>query len=239
MFNRGFVAEPVEPRALQARRAVAECFTRRLRELPAAPLDFAALDSWAPLPGGAELRALHRTAFTAAGRHKQLDAIWRESLATAFCASRVARQLGAQVSISAAAGLLHRVGDALTLSAVIHSEADAGVVLDAPSRATLVSQHAGEMAERVLRWWCIPASVAATALGWRRFGEFPAGSKNCAAVYLAHLLAMAWLEPGLCAPGIVESVAGELGLDVAAVADCRPDAGVQARLAKLPGIAVH
>ncbi|HPF27411.1 MAG TPA: HDOD domain-containing protein [Steroidobacteraceae bacterium] len=239
MFNRGFVAEPVESHALQARRAVAECFTRRLRDLPAAPLNFAALESWAPLPGGAELRALHRTAFDGAGRQKQLDVIWRDSLATAFCASRVARQLGAQVSVSAAAGLLHRIGDALTLSAVIRSETDAGVVLDAPSRATLVNQHAGETAERVLRWWCIPASVAATALGWRRFGEFPAGPKNCAAVYLAHLLTIEWLEPRLCAPGIVESVAGELGLDAAAVAACRPDTGVQARLAKLPGIAIH
>ena len=238
MFNRGFVAVPVEPRALEARRSVAELFTRKLRELPPAPLDFAALESWVPLPGCHELRSLYLTAFQADAGQPQLDALWQQSLATALCSARTAGVFSAQPSVSAAAALLHRIGDALTLRALFQSEAATGVALDTPSRATLVSQHTSEVAERVLRWWGIPAPVAATALGWRRFGEFPAGSGNCAAVYVAHLLAMEWLDPTLCAPGIVTSVAEELGVSACVIAAVRPDADLKARLARLPGIAL-
>ncbi|MEZ5473540.1 MAG: HDOD domain-containing protein [Steroidobacteraceae bacterium] len=237
MLNRRFESVAVEPRALQARRAVAELFAQKLRELPPAPLDFSALQSWAPLPGVSELDALRRVAFSAAANQTQLELLWRETLATAFCAPRVACEIGAQASVSAAAALLHRIGDALALATLSRCESEAKVALDAPSRATLVAQQSADLAERTLRWWGMPAAVGATALGWRRFGEFPAGPKNCAAVYIAHLLATEWLQPGIYAPETVEAAAGELGLTASALAAARPDAEVRARLAKLLGAA--
>ncbi|MBK6597235.1 MAG: HDOD domain-containing protein [Proteobacteria bacterium] len=238
-MNRGLQPTAAEPRALQARRDVAEIFTQKLAPLPPAPLDFSAIANWAPLPGRAELESLRDTAFSAAREYPQLRTLWRETVATALCSDRAARAIHADAAAVTAAALLHRVGESLTLAALLRSEAETGVILDAPSRATLVAHHAAEVAERVMRWWCIPAPIAAAALGWRRFGEFPTGPKNSAALYLGHLLAIEWLQPQICAPGIVASVAAEFGLEPATIAAARPDAELKTRLARLPGIAVH
>jgi HD-like signal output (HDOD) protein len=223
MFNRFANSPAAQARSLEARVAVSRRYVSLLRSLPAAPLNFAQYGSWASLPSEAELDSLRVAAFTAEGRTDELNALWRETLATALCTRRVASVMGADAKVCTAAALLHRVGDALALVALAKSEDEAGVRLDAPSRAELCGRESAEVAGRALRWWCVPPPVATVASNWRRFGEFAAQSKDCAAVYLAHLLAIEWQAPEICAPGLVDSVGAELQLSAAAMSELRPD----------------
>jgi hypothetical protein len=222
MFNRPIASPARQARALEARAAVSRRFSVEARALPAAPLNFGRYASWSLLPERAELESLQTAAFSAEGRAPELLALWQETLAAAVCARRVAERFAIDPSACVAAALLHRIGDALALSALARSEDDAGVRLDAPSRADLCATESSPMGQRALRWWCVPPNVAAIVIGWRCFGEYPANDKGPAAVYLAHLLAVEWLSPEVCAPGLVDSVANELGVGVSEARALRP-----------------
>ncbi len=222
MFNRPIASPAGHARALEARAAVSRRFSVEARALPAAPLNFSRYETWSLLPERVELDSLQTAAFSAEGRATELQALWQETLAAAVCARRVAEALDVEARACVAAALLHRIGDALALAALSRSEDEAGVRLDAPSRADVCAAESIQIGERALRWWCVPPRVASLVMGWRRFGEFPTNDKGPAVVYLSHLLALEWLSPEICAPGLVESVADELGIDAAVAREFRP-----------------
>jgi hypothetical protein len=237
MFNRGLPSAARQARALEARALVSGKFFNAVRSLPAAPLNFALYESWNALPAAPELASLRVAVFTAEGREVEIEALWRESLAAAICAPAVATLFDASPRLATAAALLHRLGDALALVALAKSEQECSVRLDAPSRAELCGCESAELAARALRWWCVPPTVAATVQVWRAFGGSPASNPAAAAVYLSHLIALEWLSPELCAPGLVDSVAREMGIAASRLSAVRPRSDVRALLGVLEAAA--
>lgn len=224
--------------ALDARRAITAELRERLQELPATPFDWSSFDPTAALSGGEgpidlRLVTLSRMLCTAPARSAELRALWNESVVTAAFAQGVAVHLGADPKTSAVAGLLHRLGDMLTIRAIAEIEYASRVRLDSSSKAALCVEHGVELLERVVRSWGVPARAAATAAEWRRLREFPGAAADAAAVYLARLFALELISPQFCAPGVVEHAIEELGLDAAKLEGVRGDRAVASLFGQL------
>jgi len=224
--------------SLDARRAVGAQLRERLRELPPTPFDWAAFDPVQALSNNGvspdlRLATMTRLLCTAPARSAELRALWSESVVTGAYALRIAPHLGGDGPMSGIAGLLHRLGDILTIRAIAHIEHASRVRLDAASKADLCAEHGGEQLERVVRAWNVPSRAAATAAEWRRLGEFPAAAADATAVYLARLFAIEHASPQFCAPGAIEHAVEELGLDTNILSTLRSDATIAALLTSL------
>jgi hypothetical protein len=224
--------------SLDARRAVGTELRERLQELPPTPFDWASFDPIQALgANGAspDLRLANMTRLlcTAPARSAELRALWHESVLTGAYALRIAPHLGGDAQVSAIAGLLHRLGDILTLRAIAVIEHAARLRLDAASKADLFAEHGGEQLERAVRAWGVPARAAATAAEWRRLREFPGAAADATTVYLARLCAIEATAPQFCAPGSIEHAAEELGLAVDVLSALRADATIPALLTAL------
>jgi len=205
----------------------------RLREIPASPLDWDGFDPESALLGRAaspDLARLARVLCVAPMRSAELRALWKESVATAAFALKLAPLLGADAKASAMAGLLHRVGDMLTIRAIGSFEHAERQCVDAHGKADLCATHGGELLERVVRAWGVPPRAAATAAEWRRLREFPGVAADAAAVYLGRLLAIEAFTPEFCAPGLIELAGEEVGLDPARLDSVRADVAIGALL---------
>lgn len=217
--------------ALDARRAISGALREQLREPPPTPFEWASFDPALALHDGGvspdvRLASLARLLCTAPARSAELRALWNESLTTGATAWRLAPHLNADPGTSAIAGLLHRLGDILTIGAIGTLEHAARVRLDAASKADLCAEHGGELLERVVRAWGVPPRAAATAAEWRRLREFPDAAADATAVYLGRLLAIELISPQFCAPGALESAAGEVGLPAGRLSALRADATI-------------
>jgi HDOD domain len=224
--------------SLDARRTVGAELRARLRELPPTPFDWSSFDPSLALGKGdisSDLRlvSLSRLLCTAPARSAELRALWTECVVTAAYALRLAPQLRADADTSAIAGLLHRLGDMLTIRAIATIEHASRLRLDAASKAQLCAEHGGEQLEQVVRAWKVPSRAAATAAEWRRLREFPAAAADAAAVYLARLLAIEIISPQFCAPGMIEQAVEELGLAPNSLFTLRSDATIAALLKSL------
>jgi hypothetical protein len=221
--------------ALDARRTVSAELREHLRELPPSPFDWNSFEPAAALrSGGAapdlRLAAMMKLLCTSPARAPELRALWNESVITAAYALRLAPALGGDADTSAIAGLLHRLGDLLTIRAIAAVEHASRLRLDAPSKSDLCAQHGGEQLERAVRAWAVPARAAATAAEWRRLREFPGAAADATAVYLARLCAIELISPKFCAPGLVERAAEETGLPAGTLSEVRGDATIAALL---------
>jgi HD-like signal output (HDOD) protein len=179
------------------------------------------------------LANLGRLLCNAPARTAELRALWKESVVTAAFALSLGPRLGGDATTSGMAGLLHRLGDMLTLRAIAEIEYATHRRLDATGKAELCATYGAEQLERVVRAWGVPARAAATAAEWRRLREFPAAAADAAAVYLSRLLAIERISPSFCAPGMVELAAEELRLDPASLSALRTDATIAAVLTSL------
>jgi len=219
--------------SLDARRTVGAQLRERLLELPPTPFEWAVFDPVQVLgSNGASpdlrLATLTRLLCTAPARSAELRALWNESVLTGAYALRIAPHLGADARVSGIAGLLHRLGDILTLRAIAAIEHGARLRLDATSKAELCAEHGGAQLERVVRAWSVPPRAAATAAEWRRLREFPGAAADATAVYLARLFAIEAAAPHFCAPGAIEHAAEELGLGLDVLSTLRGDATIAA-----------
>jgi hypothetical protein len=226
---------PTHNDALDARRAVTGQIRELLRATPASPFDWSSFDPavvFAGNRGATDLRlvTLGQLLCTAPARTAELRAMWKECLVTAAFALRVAPRLGGDGKTSATAGLLHRLGDMLTIRAIAEIEHASYVRLDSASKSDLCAAHGGELLDRAVRAWGVPAQAAATAAEWRRLREFPSAAANAATVYLSRLLAIELLSPQFCAPGIVEHAADEMGIDPRVLSEIRADDMIQGYL---------
>ena len=212
--------------ALDARRAITGEIRERVRVLPVSPFDWSTFDPAAVLQGksgATDLRlvTLGQLLCAAPARSEELRALWKECVVTAAFALQVAPHLGADANTSAIAGLLHRLGDILTIRAIGEIEHASHVRLDSASKTDLCAAHGDELLERTVRAWGIPPRAAATAAGWRRLREFPAAAADAAAVYLSRLFAIEQITPQFCAPGVIDCAIEEMGLDAASIERCR------------------
>lgn len=235
MLNRTHL-QPSETREL--RRTITGELREKLRDTPPTPFDWALFDAPAMLgmTGAASdlrLQAMTRLLCVAPARSHELRALWKECVVTAAYAWRLARAIGADPDTSAIAGLLHRLGDMLTIRAIAEVEHATRQRLDATSKAELCAELGGGQLERAVRAWGVPARAAATAAEWRRLREFPAAAADATAVYLARLFAIELLSPQFCAPGMLEHAADEAGLDPAVLSQMRADATIRELVASL------
>lgn len=243
MFNRHVSHLRPVPNPLQIRQDVGAAARARAVRLPAQPRDLDAL--FAQLARGlphaardsaaaATLRELRGLIWSAPGRESESEALWREALATAGFAARLAEVRRADAATAAAGGLLHRVGDALALQSLAAAEAEQGARLDGPSQAQLCAGLGRELAESLVREWPLSGGIATCVLGWRLFGEFAAVSPEASAVYFGRFLALELLHPGMSVPGALDAAAGELGLTPEAIEWVRGEApAIRAAIATL------
>jgi hypothetical protein len=224
--------------SLDARRTVGAHLRERLQDLPATPFEWAAFDPIQVLgadPVATDLRlaTMTRLLCTAPARSAELRALWNESVLTGAYALRIAPHLGGDAHVSGIAGMLHRLGDILTLRAIAVIEHASRLRLDAVSKADLCAEHGSAQLERVVRAWGVPPRAAATAAEWRRLREFPGAAADATAVYLARLFAIELTAPQFCAPGALEHAVEELGLTPDISTTLRGDATIAALLNRL------
>jgi hypothetical protein len=230
MLNR---TQPSGSDALDLRRAITTQLRESLNELPPTPFDWSSFVPALALRSGNQadgntpdlrLAALTKLLCTAPARAPELRALWNECVVTAAFSLRIAPLLRADSDTCAIAALLHRLGDLLTLRAIGTLEHATRVRLDAATRADLCAEHGGELLDRTVRAWGVPASAAATAAEWRGLREFPSAAAEATVVYLARLFAIERLSPQFCALGMIEHACEEAGIDAAAVDALRVDA---------------
>jgi hypothetical protein len=232
MFNR---TKTASGEALETRREIHHELSERLRELPVTPIDWSAFDVRAAFGAGASLDLrlvqMSRQICSSPVRSGELRSLWHECVMTAAFAVQLAPRLGGDTDASAIAGLLHRLGDLLTIRAIGSMEYASQVRVDSRSKSELCLEHGDEQLGRVLRAWRVPARAAATATEWRRLREFPGAAADATTVYLARLFAIELISPQFCAPGMLELAVEEAGFDLNRLSDVRSDAGIRALLA--------
>lgn len=224
--------------SLDVRRTIGADLRERLQELPPTPFDWATFDPVQALGNSGvspdlRLATMTRLLCTAPARSAELRALWNESVLTCAYALRIAPHLGGDAQVSGIAGLLHRLGDILTLRAIASIEHASRLRLDAVSKADLCAEHSGGQLERAVRAWGVPPRAAATAAEWRRLREFPDAAADATAVYLARLFAIEASAPQFCALGSIEHAAEELGLASDILSTLRRDATITALLTSL------
>lgn len=235
MSNRSNTAPHV---VLDARRVIAAELRERVRELPAAPFEWASFDACIAL--GAEgaspdlrLVAMQRLLCTSPARSAELRGLWTESVITAAFAWRLAPDFGGDPGTSAIAGLLHRLGDILTIRAIAAIEHQAQVRLDAVGKSDLCAEIGVGVLDRTLRAWGVPVRAAATAAEWCRLRDFPDAAADATAVWLGRLLALELISPQFCAPGAVGAAAREVGISAERLSGLRADATIARLLVSL------
>lgn len=223
---------------LDARRVIAAELRERARRIPAAPFEWAGFDPGPALNGEGgspdlRLAALQKLLCTAPARSAELRGLWNECVITAAYAWRLAPDLGGEPGTAALAGLLHRLGDMLTIGVIADIEHAAQVRLDAIARADLCAEIGVGLLDQTLRAWGVPVRAAATAAEWRRLRDFPDAAADATAVYLGRMLALELISPQFCAPGAADSAALEAGLPADRLSALRCDATIARLLVTL------
>ena len=224
--------------ALDARRVIAAQLRERVREVPPAPFEWSDFDPAAAVGeagGTPDLRlvALQRQLCTSPARSAELRGLWNESVITAAYAWRIAPDVGGDPQTAAIAGLLHRLGDILTIRAIAAIEHSAQVRLDAVGKADLCAELGVGLLDRTLRAWDVPVRAAANAAEWRRLRDFPDAAADATAVYMGRLFALELISPQFCAPGAVRAAAIEAGMDEESLVRLRGDDAIARLLVSL------
>jgi HD-like signal output (HDOD) protein len=214
--------------ALDARRVIAAELRERVRDVLPAPFEWSSFDPAVALcVDGASpdlrLTALQRQLCTCPARSAELRGLWTESVITAAFAWRIAPALGGDPHTAAIAGLLHRLGDILTVRAIATIEHATQVRLDAVGKSDLCAELGVGLLDRTLRAWGVPVRAAATAAEWRRLHDFRDAAADATAVHLGRLFALELLAPQFCAPGAVDAAALEAGFPAERLSGLRAD----------------
>ena len=122
-----------------------------------------------------------------------IDALWRESLATALWARDIARTLRRNVEVSFLCGLLHQIGAPIVLDALQHVLGDGGDAdLGAPDEAVmtrLLARHGAAAGQLVARHWALPEPVCMTIAHVHDFRAAPQSTDVVAMVAVARAFA--------------------------------------------------
>jgi hypothetical protein len=223
--------------ALDLRREIRTGIHDELRVLPETPFAWADFDAGQAFAAGAapdpRLVQLSRIVCNAPARTAELRSMWNECVITAAFAWRLAPHLGSDADSCAIAGLLHRMGDLLTLRALGAVEYATRLRIDAAGKAELSVELGEQQLERVVRAWRIPPRAASTAAEWRRLRDFPAAAADATTVYLSRLLALELISPQFCAPGVLDHAVEEARVNPAVLSRVRADRSVPMLLVSL------
>jgi hypothetical protein len=237
MFNPHAPTPESSTRSAVFRQALTAAFKARRQNPPLAPASLpllldgcragvSGLVTLAARPGCLDaLTEIRSRLFNAPGRDSEAQTWWREAVATAVFAARVAELKQASVPTSFLAALLHRAGDALALKILARVELEYRLKLDSSSRRDWCASHSRDLSERLVRSWNLTPDVASCVLGWMRFGEFAEASAESAALYFGRLFAIELLQPDLCVPGALDHAALDAGLSEELVTLVRTEGG--------------
>jgi hypothetical protein len=219
--HRQLIARRSAARTLAGNEAAAHALQRELARIPARPVLLDAALSWLAqgAPAGAAaapalrgLENLRRALLGGASEETEPVCLWREGLATAWSAARLARALELDARDAAAGGLMHRLGELRVLVALACAERESGRRLDAPSRAGLCAEHGASAATRLFAAWSINPRAATAAASWRNAPAHGRPPGDAAVVYVGHLLANRVLNPEFPAPGLAHAVKSDFGI---------------------------
>jgi hypothetical protein len=224
MFNPQAQRPDVSTRALVLRQALGAAFKSLRQSIPAAPESLPAL--LAACEGGVSLsrpecrnalNEIRMRLFQIAGRDAEGQSLWQEGLAAGVFAARVAQLKQAPVAASFMGAMLHRAGEALALKILARVELEYRMKLDSGSRREWCANHSGELGERLMQRWGLPAQATLPA------GDLGAASAESKAVYFGRLFAIEMLQPEFCVPGALDHAAADLGLSAELVAKVRTE----------------
>jgi hypothetical protein len=228
MLNRPRRRVFIDPAALEARLAVATAFRSHSQQPPTIVCDWhligLAFHPQLSTPQARdEIAKLASALSDTVARGEEIGLLWLESLATAAFAMPLAKLLGVNGADCAVAGLLHRVGDLLTLRALGQAEEQVVARLDGGSKAELLAHHGGPLMSAAMRAWDVPAAAAAAAIQWRQVGDLKLPGKSATVVYLAQLVALDALHPQLFVPGFLAAAAQECGVSAESLSVVRSE----------------
>ncbi len=159
-------------------------------------------------------RALRGEVFSAPGRDRECEQLWREAWLGALWAREAARQINRRhLETSFLSGLMHRAGAALAYKIISRYEREKHLEMDAAHLAAMVGAVEPSFCRLLTSNWRLTAEVQDAASGW---SEYPDGASSDLAgiVAAAHLLAVHTLQPELVgAEAVLESgIFAALGL---------------------------
>jgi len=247
MFNRSAASAKIDPDL--ARRDALEMSARRhLRSIPVSPAWVAAAPSSIAITTREQARIdeIHDLIFSlpeAVGavdspllenRRKDLDALWREAVATMCYSAQIATIQKGAIGATLLAGLLHRAGQALAIRALALAELEQNVRLDPTSTADWLTRTAGAVFDALAREWQISDKVVQIVKLWQAYAE-DTQPHEAQAVYLGHVLAMELLYPDWSSPEAIDAAASELDINAETLEWVRGERAQILRLLRDPG----
>jgi len=141
--------------------------------------------------------AVRGQVFTAPGHDRDVEELWRESVATAAWARLVAKTVKQDAEVGYLCGLLHAVGRTAVIRALSRIESANRMVFGTRTFSMLLDEYEQDFAHRVSGDWRLPPVVAATVTGWRNFESVGEFQLQAAMINAARQLATASLHPDL------------------------------------------
>jgi HD-like signal output (HDOD) protein len=140
-------------------------------------------------------KALRGEVFSAPGRDRECEQLWREAWLGALWCREIARQINRRYLETAfLGGLMHRAGAALAFKIISRFEQEKRLAMRAADLETMVSAVEPSFCRLLTSNWRLTAEVQDAASGW---AEYPDGVSGELAgmVAAAHLLALCVLHP--------------------------------------------
>jgi HD-like signal output (HDOD) protein len=153
--------------------------------------------------------------FVAPGHEPEIQALWRESVATACWARELARLRKRNVESAYLCGLLHRIGRAAAVSTLSRIEVAGRCTVDARTFAALVDEFEWDFGRKLAAKWQLPATISEVINDWRNAGRSTGGRPEMLQTYVGHLLAFEVLHPELSNLSLLaeNNALGELDVD--------------------------
>lgn len=141
--------------------------------------------------------AVRGQVFTAPGHERDVEELWRESVAAGLWARTLAEMRNLDAEVAYLCGLLHGIGRTGVIRALSRIEAINRTVFDARTFSLLLDEYETDFAHRVSADWRLPQIVTAAVTGWRNFEAAGEHREQAALTHAAVQLATASLHPDL------------------------------------------
>ncbi|NJO12799.1 MAG: HDOD domain-containing protein [Gammaproteobacteria bacterium] len=157
--------------------------------------------------------------FTAPGHDRDVEELWRESVAAAAWGRLLAKAVKEDAEIAYLCGLLHAVGRTAVIRVLSRIEAANRSVVAARTFAILLDEYQHDFAHRISGDWRLPPVVAAAVTGWRYFENVGEFRRQAALTHAAVQLSTASMHPDLLNLDYLSSnpAFACLGIDAAAL----------------------
>jgi hypothetical protein len=194
-----------------------------LRELPARPAGLASCVAYlqeepARLSGRPiglrTLQKFRESLFHSPGRELEMRLFWREALATACFARQLATGLSFDAPLLTSAGLLHRLGEVLSLRSLADAEFRSGQRLVGPVLQELAAANDSTLVARAIREWTLTDALRDLLLQWRQDHSSNSSSESARLLAVAQLLGFELVHAGRSTPFAAEMACEEMQFPV-------------------------